>query len=53
MSRVGSVCLAVVDDPYRHGGPGGGTAPSDGVYFDPERYRIVMMDQRGAGESTP
>jgi pimeloyl-ACP methyl ester carboxylesterase len=41
----------VADD--RHGGPGGGVASSDTVYFDPKVYRIVLFDQRGAGKSEP
>ena len=36
-----------------HGGPGGGTTPSMRRYFDPERYRIILFDQRGCGRSTP
>ncbi|ANM63063.1 proline iminopeptidase [Arabidopsis thaliana] len=38
---------------FLHGGPGGGTAPSNRRFFDPEFYRIVLFDQRGAGKSTP
>ncbi len=36
-----------------HGGPGGGTTPSMRRYFDPERYRIILFDQRGCGRSKP
>lgn len=36
-----------------HGGPGGGLSPDYRRMFNPERYRIVMFDQRGAGQSTP
>ena len=36
-----------------HGGPGGGSSPSYRGFFDPEVYKIVQMDQRGAGKSTP
>ena len=36
-----------------HGGPGGGSTPSMRRYFDPERYRVVLFDQRGCGRSTP
>lgn len=36
-----------------HGGPGSGCSSSWTGYFDPERYRIVLFDQRGAGRSTP
>lgn len=38
---------------YLHGGPGSGTNPDGRRYFDPERYRIVLFDQRGCGKSTP
>ncbi|KAF8338353.1 prolyl aminopeptidase serine peptidase [Amanita rubescens] len=38
---------------YLHGGPGSGTHPADRGYFDPNKYKIVMFDQRGAGKSTP
>lgn len=36
-----------------HGGPGAGTSPLSRRHFDPEAYRIVLFDQRGAGRSTP
>lgn len=36
-----------------HGGPGSGCTPGWRRYFNPERYRIVLFDQRGAGRSTP
>jgi proline iminopeptidase len=36
-----------------HGGPGAGSNPAQREFFDPEVYRIVMFDQRGAGRSTP
>lgn len=36
-----------------HGGPGSGCTPSFRRDFDPERYRIVLFDQRGAGRSEP
>ncbi|KAI9228841.1 MAG: Alpha/Beta hydrolase protein [Piptocephalis tieghemiana] len=38
---------------FLHGGPGGGVSPRDRRYFDPKVYRIVLLDQRGAGKSTP
>lgn len=38
---------------FLHGGPGGGTAPWHRRFFDPEKYRIVLFDQRGCGNSTP
>ncbi|WP_336368422.1 prolyl aminopeptidase [Marinobacter sp. C2H3] len=36
-----------------HGGPGGGCSDDHRRYFDAERYRIILMDQRGSGRSTP
>jgi proline iminopeptidase len=36
-----------------HGGPGSGGHRSSRRYFDPDRYRIVLFDQRGCGESVP
>jgi len=38
---------------FLHGGPGGGTNPTQRRFFHPERYRIVLFDQRGCGRSTP
>lgn len=38
---------------FLHGGPGAGAAPIHRRFFDPERYRIVIHDQRGAGRSEP
>lgn len=38
---------------YLHGGPGTGSSAYQRRLFDPEKYRIVMFDQRGAGRSTP
>jgi proline iminopeptidase len=36
-----------------HGGPGSGATPGWRRYFDPERYCVVLFDQRGCGRSTP
>ncbi|MEO6704107.1 MAG: alpha/beta fold hydrolase, partial [Jatrophihabitantaceae bacterium] len=36
-----------------HGGPGSGCSPWMRQLFDPQRYRIVLFDQRGAGRSEP
>lgn len=36
-----------------HSGPGAGCGPYHRRFFDPERYRIICFDQRGAGRSTP
>ncbi|CAI5532515.1 unnamed protein product [Closterium sp. Naga37s-1] len=38
---------------FLHGGPGGGTSPANRRFFDPTCFRIVLLDQRGAGRSTP
>jgi len=38
---------------FLHGGPGGGISSSYRQYFDPEKWRIIMFDQRGCGKSTP
>lgn len=38
---------------FLHGGPGGGLDPDHRRYFDPEKYRIVLFDQRGSGRSMP
>jgi len=38
---------------YLHGGPGSGCTPSARRYFDPERHRVGLFDQRAAGRSTP
>ncbi len=36
-----------------HGGPASGCSPMQRRFFDPERFRIVLFDQRGCGRSTP
>jgi proline iminopeptidase len=36
-----------------HGGPGGATNPTMRRFFDPERWRSVLFDQRGCGRSRP
>lgn len=38
---------------FLHGGPGVGILPPYRRFFDPEFYRIVLLDQRGAGRSKP
>lgn len=38
---------------YCHGGPGGGCSENHRRYYDPEKYRIILFDQRGCGRSTP
>jgi proline iminopeptidase len=36
-----------------HGGPGGACSPQLSRFFNPERYRVILFDQRGCGKSTP
>ncbi|MGS2722744.1 prolyl aminopeptidase [Porticoccus sp. GXU_MW_L64] len=38
---------------FVHGGPGAGCSKQDRCFFDPEKYRIILFDQRGCGRSTP
>ena len=36
-----------------HGGPGSGCSPLLRRFFDPTRYRVICVDQRGSGASQP
>lgn len=36
-----------------HGGPGGGISPDMRRFFDPDRWHMVLFDQRGCGKSLP
>ena len=38
---------------FMHGGPGAGSHKSFARFFNPDRYRVVLFDQRGCGNSTP
>ena len=38
---------------FLHGGPGGGIESIYRQYFNPNKWRIIMFDQRGCGQSTP
>jgi len=38
---------------FLHGGPGGGIDPVYRRFFDPQRWRIILFDQRGCGRSEP
>ncbi len=42
--------IAVV---FLHGGPGAGISANSRRFFDPQKYRIILHDQRGAGKSRP
>ena len=38
---------------FLHGGPGSGCSPEHRRLFDPQRYCVLLFDQRGCGRSTP
>lgn len=38
---------------FLHGGPGSGCKPYHRQFFNPDRYRVVLLDQRGCGRSMP
>ncbi len=38
---------------FLHGGPGGGSEAKQRRFFHPDLYRIILLDQRGSGKSTP
>lgn len=38
---------------YLHGGPGGHISKGNTAFFNPEHYRVVLLDQRGCGKSRP
>ena len=38
---------------FLHGGPGGGGSTTVRRFFNPEKYHIVIFDQRGCGRSKP
>jgi len=38
---------------FLHGGPGSGCRESHRCFFDPQRYHIILFDQRGCGRSRP
>lgn len=38
---------------FIHGGPGGGIHSDYRRFFNPHHYRIILVDQRGCGQSTP
>ena len=38
---------------FLHGGPGAGLSPQHRRFFDPQHYRVILFDQRGAGKSVP
>ena len=38
---------------FLHGGPGGGMSPSHRRQWDPDKYDVLLFDQRGCGKSLP
>jgi proline iminopeptidase len=38
---------------FLHGGPGSGCSPDQRRLFNPDRYCVLLFDQRGCGRSTP
>lgn len=38
---------------FLHGGPGAGINAAARRFFDPQVYRVILFDQRGAGKSRP
>jgi proline iminopeptidase len=38
---------------FLHGGPGSGCSPDHRRLFDPEKYCVLLFDQRGCGRSKP
>jgi len=59
VSELHSVAYEEIGNPdgrpalFLHGGPGVGISPDYRRFFDPDYFRIVLVDQRGAGRSTP
>jgi proline iminopeptidase len=38
---------------FLHGGPGGGINSTYRRFFNPQKWRVILLDQRGCGKSTP
>lgn len=38
---------------FIHGGPGAGCDKMDRRFFDPEKWKVILFDQRGSGRSKP
>ena len=59
VSEIHSIYYAEYGNPngqpvlYVHGGPGGGVSETSHRLFDPEHYRIIIVEQRGAMRSKP
>ena len=59
VSELHSIYVEQVGNPegvpviFIHGGPGGGISAEYRQFFDPKKYRVILFDQRGCGQSTP
>ena len=59
VSNIHTIYFEIVGNPdgipvvFLHGGPGGGIESLYRQYFNPNKYKIVLFDQRGCGKSTP
>ena len=38
---------------FLHGGPGGGISEKSRTFFNPQKYHVILFDQRGVGRSKP
>ena len=53
VSKLHTVSYSLYGNPqgkpalFVHGGPGGGTVPAMARYFNPDKYFIILVDQRG------
>jgi proline iminopeptidase len=59
VSNIHSIHYALYGNPagipvfFLHGGPGGGCSEDDARWFNPEKYHVILHDQRGSGKSAP
>lgn len=59
VSKLHTLCVEETGNPdgipviVIHSGPGASADPYLRRFFDPQRYRIILFDQRGSGRSTP
>lgn len=47
--KVTDIIVAI----FLHGGPGGHCSKANTAFFDPAEFRVVLLDQRGCGQSRP
>jgi proline iminopeptidase len=59
VSKLHTIAFSTYGNPngkpvvYVHGGPGSATSPNSARFFNPKKYYIVIVDQRGCGKSIP